>query len=48
MLIWLAIAPLPALCLIIGLVLAYFYPITHEVHAQILLQLKNVIIGVRG
>lgn len=36
-----AIAPLPALCLIIGLVLAYFYPITREIHAQILLQLKE-------
>lgn len=37
----LAIAPIPTLCLILGLVLAYFYPITREVHAQILLQLKE-------
>lgn len=36
-----AIAPIPTLCLILGLVLAYFYPITREVHAQILLQLKE-------
>ncbi|MUL37593.1 MFS transporter [Gloeocapsopsis dulcis] len=36
-----AIAPVPTLCLILGLVLAYFYPITREVHAQILLQLKE-------
>lgn len=37
----LAIGPLPTLCLIIGLVLAYFYPITREVHAEILLKLKE-------
>jgi GPH family glycoside/pentoside/hexuronide:cation symporter len=37
----LAIGPLPTLCLIVGLVLAYFYPITREVHAEILLQLKE-------
>jgi GPH family glycoside/pentoside/hexuronide:cation symporter len=37
----LSIGPLPTLCLIIGLVLAYFYPITREVHAQIMLQLKE-------
>jgi GPH family glycoside/pentoside/hexuronide:cation symporter len=36
-----AIGPLPTLCLIISLVLAYFYPITREVHAEILLQLKE-------
>lgn len=35
-----AIAPLPTLFLIIGLVLTYFYPITKEVHADIRLQLK--------
>ncbi|NET61577.1 MAG: MFS transporter [Symploca sp. SIO2E6] len=34
-----AIGPLPTLALIIGLVLAYFYPITREVHADIRLQL---------
>lgn len=36
-----AVGPLPALCLIGGLVLAYFYPITREVHAEILLKLKE-------
>lgn len=37
----LAIGPLPTLCLIIGIVLAYFYPITREVHAETLLRLKE-------
>jgi GPH family glycoside/pentoside/hexuronide:cation symporter len=36
-----AIAPLPTLCLIIGLFLTYFYPITREMHAEILLKLKQ-------
>ncbi len=36
-----AVAPLPAIILIIGLVLAYFYPITREVHAEIRLKLKE-------
>ncbi len=36
-----AIAPLPTIFLIIGLVLTYFYPITQEVHANIRLQLKE-------
>lgn len=36
-----AIGPLPTLCLIFGLILAYFYPITREVHAEILLKLKQ-------
>ena len=35
-----AIAPLPTVFLIIGLVLTYFYPITKEVHADIRRQLK--------
>ena len=35
----LAIGPLPALALVGGLILAYFYPITKEVHAEIRLQL---------
>jgi GPH family glycoside/pentoside/hexuronide:cation symporter len=35
----LAIAPLPAFFLIISLILAYFYPITRQVHAEILDQL---------
>lgn len=36
-----AISPLPAFFLIAGLVLAYFYPITKEYHAQIRLQLEE-------
>ncbi len=37
----LAIGPVPTVCLIIGIILAYFYPITREVHAEILLKLKE-------
>lgn len=37
----LAIGPIPTLVLIAGLVLAYFYPITREVHAEILLKLRE-------
>lgn len=40
-----AIAPLPTVFLVLGLILNYFYPITKEVHANIRLQLqakKNV------
>jgi len=36
-----AIGPLPTLALISGLILAYFYPITKEVHAEILLKLHQ-------
>jgi glycoside/pentoside/hexuronide:cation symporter, GPH family len=36
-----AVGPLPVICLIFGLVLTYFYPITREMHAQILLQLQE-------
>jgi GPH family glycoside/pentoside/hexuronide:cation symporter len=36
-----AIGPLPTLCLIGGLILAYFYPITREVHAEIRLKLQE-------
>jgi GPH family glycoside/pentoside/hexuronide:cation symporter len=36
-----AIGPLPTLALLLGLVLAYFYPITREKHAEILLQLRE-------
>ena len=35
----LAIGPVPTLCLIGGIVLAYFYPITQSVHQEILLKL---------
>jgi glycoside/pentoside/hexuronide:cation symporter, GPH family len=36
-----AIGPLPTVALICGLILAYFYPITREVHAEILLKLQQ-------
>lgn len=36
-----AVGPIPTITLIIGLVLAYFYPITKEVHDGILLRLKE-------
>ncbi|NEQ30893.1 MAG: MFS transporter [Leptolyngbya sp. SIO4C5] len=36
-----AIGPLPTICLIIGLILAYFYPITRTVHTEILLKLAE-------
>jgi GPH family glycoside/pentoside/hexuronide:cation symporter len=37
----LAIGPLPTLALIGGLILAYFYPLTREIHATIRLQLQE-------
>jgi GPH family glycoside/pentoside/hexuronide:cation symporter len=37
----LLIGPVPTIILILGLVLAYFYPITREVHTEILLKLKE-------
>ncbi|MBK4732706.1 MFS transporter [Oxynema sp. CENA135] len=36
-----AIGPLPTVALIIGLVLVYFYPITREIHSEILLKLHE-------
>ncbi|MBW4592090.1 MAG: MFS transporter [Brasilonema angustatum HA4187-MV1] len=36
-----SIGPIPAIALVCGVVLTYFYPITREMHAQILLQLKE-------
>ncbi|MDX2100153.1 MAG: MFS transporter, partial [Leptolyngbyaceae cyanobacterium bins.59] len=36
-----AIGPLPTIALIAGLVLAFFYPLTRDVHASILLQLRE-------
>ena len=36
-----AVCPLPAFFLVLGLVLAYFYPITREIHADIRLQLQQ-------
>lgn len=37
----LAVGPLPTICLIAGLFLTYFYPITREMHAEIMLKLKQ-------
>ncbi len=37
----LAVGPLPTICLILGLILTYFYPITREMHAEIMLKLKQ-------
>ncbi|TAF51953.1 MAG: MFS transporter [Oscillatoriales cyanobacterium] len=36
-----AIGPLPTIALICGMILTYFYPITREVHAEILLKLRE-------
>jgi GPH family glycoside/pentoside/hexuronide:cation symporter len=36
-----SIGPIPAIALICGLVLTYFYPLSREMHAQILLKLKE-------
>lgn len=40
-----AIGPLPTLILLVGLILAYFYPISREVHAEILLKLREKRLG---
>lgn len=40
-----AIGPLPTFILLIGLLLAYFYPISREVHAEILLKLREKRLG---
>ncbi|MEM9772079.1 MAG: MFS transporter [Cyanobacteria bacterium P01_D01_bin.73] len=37
----LLIGPLPAIALAVGIVLTYFYPITAELHSEILLKLKE-------
>jgi len=37
----LSIGPIPTISLICGIILAYFYPITREMHQQILLQLQE-------
>ena len=36
-----ATGPVPAICLICGLFLTYFYPITREMHAEMLLKLEE-------
>ena len=36
-----AVGPIPILCLICGLFLTYFYPITREMHAEMLLKLEE-------
>lgn len=35
------VAPLPAIILFLGIILAYFYPITREYHAKIRLELDQ-------
>jgi glycoside/pentoside/hexuronide:cation symporter, GPH family len=35
------VGPVPLVVLLLGLVLAYFYPISREVHAEILLKLAE-------
>jgi len=37
----LLVGPIPAIVLVIGLVLAYFYPVTREVHAEVMLRLEE-------
>ncbi|MBD2691947.1 MFS transporter [Anabaena catenula] len=36
-----AVGPIPTICLIIGLILTFFYPITREMHAEIMLKLQE-------
>jgi GPH family glycoside/pentoside/hexuronide:cation symporter len=36
-----AIGPLPTIALIAGMILTYFYPISREVHAEILLRIRE-------
>ncbi|MEH2438592.1 MAG: MFS transporter [Nostoc sp.] len=36
-----AVGPIPTVCLLCGLFLTYFYPITREMHAEIMLKLKE-------
>ena len=36
-----AVGPIPIICLICGLFLTYFYPITREMHAEMLLKLEE-------
>jgi GPH family glycoside/pentoside/hexuronide:cation symporter len=36
-----AIGPIPTISLILGLVLTYFYPITREIHAEVMLKLAE-------
>lgn len=43
-----AIGPLPTLILLVGLLLAYFYPISREVHAEILLKLRERRLGLEN
>lgn len=35
------VGPIPTICLIIGLILTFFYPITREMHAEIMLKLQE-------
>jgi GPH family glycoside/pentoside/hexuronide:cation symporter len=35
------VGPVPTICLILGLILTFFYPITREMHAEIMLKLQE-------
>jgi GPH family glycoside/pentoside/hexuronide:cation symporter len=35
------VSPIPTVCLILGLILTFFYPITREMHAEIMLKLQE-------
>jgi glycoside/pentoside/hexuronide:cation symporter, GPH family len=36
-----ATGPIPGICLVLGIIITYFYPITREIHAEIMLQLQE-------
>ncbi|MBK1989386.1 MFS transporter [Sphaerospermopsis aphanizomenoides BCCUSP55] len=36
-----SVGPIPTICLIMGLILTFFYPITREMHAEIMLKLQE-------
>ncbi|MEC4816017.1 MAG: MFS transporter [Scytonema sp. PMC 1069.18] len=36
-----ATGPVPAICLIFGIIVTYFYPITREMHAEVLMRLRE-------
>jgi GPH family glycoside/pentoside/hexuronide:cation symporter len=35
------VGPVPTICLILGLILTFFYPITREMHAEIMFKLQE-------
>lgn len=36
------VGPIPTICLILGLILTFFYPITREMHTEIMLKLQEI------